>query len=451
MARKLLACSVGILSIMVAVPGMAAAEVSENVLRLDRPSQPAQVSSQSSYTRIDPRQLAATSTARAGAAGSQRQTQSTATATPPVNARPAAQAASRQTAVRRASGEAASVGSQRPSRTSVTSPSQNRPVVSAAVQTPASRRPAVPAPVLGPASQSQATGPVDDRPASEVSLFPELAPYVADSREMEAAPWQKIGAPYEVRGVWYIPAAEPDYDETGTASWYGPGFHGQTTANGELFDQTIPSAAHPTLPIPSLVEVTNLANNRSIVVRVNDRGPFAGDRLIDLSQRGAELLDFRDSGTAQVRVRYVGPASREPLVTAANLAPAPAQTNRMPAPRTQTARRPETPTSVPSPTQPRRPANVEAVGTGRSGRQTTTNVSAGGATLQLGAFSSRANAERAQRQAASLGVTSIRETTVNGRQLFRVILNAPTPEAAAQARDRALSLGLGATVIASLN
>lgn len=121
----------------------------------------------------------------------------------------------------------------------------------------------------------------------------------------------QVGKPYKVAGRWYKPRHDENYDNTGLASWYGPNFHGRETANGEIFDQYALSAAHPTLPLPSYVRVTNLENNRSIVVRVNDRGPFAHGREIDLSQRTAEMLGFINKGTARVRVKYVGKAPLE--------------------------------------------------------------------------------------------------------------------------------------------
>lgn len=125
-------------------------------------------------------------------------------------------------------------------------------------------------------------------------------------KSQNKAPWQKIGAPYKVNGMWYIPASQNEYDEIGEASWYGSKFHGKKTANGEIFDMNEISIAHPTLPIPCLVEVTNLENGLSIIARVNDRGPFANDRLIDVSMKAAELLGFKSKGTAKVRVKYVG-------------------------------------------------------------------------------------------------------------------------------------------------
>lgn len=120
----------------------------------------------------------------------------------------------------------------------------------------------------------------------------------------------QTGKPYTIAGRVYVPKKDArGYSEVGTASWYGPGFHGRKTANGEYFDQNSITAAHTTLPLPCYVRVTNLKNNRSIVVRVNDRGPFAHNRVIDLSQKTAEALDFRHFGTAQVKVEYIGKAS----------------------------------------------------------------------------------------------------------------------------------------------
>lgn len=126
----------------------------------------------------------------------------------------------------------------------------------------------------------------------------------------------KIGNPYKIGGQWYYPADIPNYDETGTASWYGPQFHKKRTANGEIFDMNEVSAAHPILPMPSYVEVTNLNNGRQLVVRVNDRGPFAKGRVIDLSRRAAQLLGFDMQGTAPVRVRRIYPDSNDRVTPA---------------------------------------------------------------------------------------------------------------------------------------
>ena len=121
----------------------------------------------------------------------------------------------------------------------------------------------------------------------------------------------KLGKPYTVAGVWYYPKVDYDYLETGIASWYGPGFNGEKTANGETYDQTELTAAHRTLPMPSMVRVSNLENGRSVVVRINDRGPFKNGRIIDLSKRAAELLEIIGKGTAKVRVTILPHESRQ--------------------------------------------------------------------------------------------------------------------------------------------
>src|SRR5439155_11219319 len=146
--------------------------------------------------------------------------------------------------------------------------------------------------------------------------------------------------PYQVKGVWYTPRADYSYDETGTASWYGPGFDQQLTADNEIYDMNQLSAAHKTLPLPSVVQVTNLQNGRELRLRVNDRGPFVDGRIIDLSRRAAQLLGFETIGTATVRVRIMkeesievaeaamrGGTGRVVLAQAAASEPAPAPRN----------------------------------------------------------------------------------------------------------------------------
>ena len=133
-------------------------------------------------------------------------------------------------------------------------------------------------------------------------------PVVAD-RTVQVPPnagVYKVGQPYQIDNVWYYPREQPDYDETGIASWYGPDFYGKSTANGEIYDGNQLTAAHKTLPLPVNVRVTNLENGKSIIVRVNDRGPYARGRIIDLSRKAAELLDVVRAGTAKVRVTYLG-------------------------------------------------------------------------------------------------------------------------------------------------
>lgn len=138
------------------------------------------------------------------------------------------------------------------------------------------------------------------------------APAAAAPSAGAAAGVVKVGAPYVVRGVRYVPRVEPGYDEVGVASWYGPGFHGRRTANGDIYDMEALTAAHTTLPMPSRVRVTNLENGASVVLTVNDRGPFAKGRIIDVSRRAARELGFLRQGIAHVRVQAIGgpPAAR---------------------------------------------------------------------------------------------------------------------------------------------
>ena len=121
----------------------------------------------------------------------------------------------------------------------------------------------------------------------------------------------RVGKPYTVAGRVYVPEEDTSYQAEGMASWYGDDFHGRQTANGEVFDMGSLTAAHPTLPMPSYARVTNLRNGKSLIVRVNDRGPYHGNRLIDVSNKAAELLDFKGNGVARVRVEYVGRAPLE--------------------------------------------------------------------------------------------------------------------------------------------
>lgn len=147
-------------------------------------------------------------------------------------------------------------------------------------------------------------------------MFPESKWGVSASRRVAGAGERipkgggtyKVGAPYQVGGRWYKPREQPDYDRVGIASWYGSDFHGRKTANGEIFDMHALTAAHPTLPMPSYAYVTNLSNNRTILVRINDRGPYVGDRMVDLSKASARALGLLSGGTGRVRVRYAGPA-----------------------------------------------------------------------------------------------------------------------------------------------
>lgn len=127
----------------------------------------------------------------------------------------------------------------------------------------------------------------------------------ADLTNDASSGYFKIGNPYEIEGVSYFPQNYDDFDETGVASWYGPDFHGKPTANGEIYDSFTMTAAHQTLPLPSMVKVTNLRNGKSVIVRINDRGPFARNRIIDVSEKAADELGFKDQGTTEVRVQLL--------------------------------------------------------------------------------------------------------------------------------------------------
>ena len=145
---------------------------------------------------------------------------------------------------------------------------------------------------------------------SETQLVSHWAKQVAGSENAQSGTY-KIGNPYKVGSVWYYPKENFKLVETGIASWYGPGFHAGNTANGEVYDQDELTAAHRTLQLPSLVRVTNLENGRSIVVRVNDRGPFKNGRIMDVSRRAADLLGFINKGTARVRIEVMESESRQ--------------------------------------------------------------------------------------------------------------------------------------------
>lgn len=169
--------------------------------------------------------------------------------------------------------------------------------------------------------QSVATAHAPPVPAVPVRLAASAtSPTAAPSPAAAAAPGAvprvkgvyKVGKPYDIGGVTYVPTEDPGYDKVGLGSWYGPDFHGKQTANGELFDMGALTAAHPTMPLPSYAWVTNLRNGRTILVRVNDRGPYKPGRIMDLSRASARVLDFERHGVTEIRVRYAGRAPLDP-------------------------------------------------------------------------------------------------------------------------------------------
>lgn len=153
------------------------------------------------------------------------------------------------------------------------------------------------------------TGIVNDTTKFSPAAYGPASERVTRSRHVPRGGGRRVvGKPYRINGRRYVPRLNRRYSKVGTASWYGPNFHGRRTANGEIYDQFALSAAHPTMPLPSYARVTNLANGHSLVVRVNDRGPYASGRIVDLSGAAAQRLGYRKDGLATVHVRYVGPA-----------------------------------------------------------------------------------------------------------------------------------------------
>jgi rare lipoprotein A len=216
--------------------------------------------------------------------------------------------------------------------------------------------------------------------------------------------------PYAINGRWYYPQAQPDYDEIGLASWYGASEQSHHTANGEIFDQYGLTAAHKTLPLPSIVEVTNLANGRRIQVRLNDRGPFVDGRLIDLSRHAAEELGFDRQGLARVRVRYISPAP--PLaaqgVMQARLSP----------------HRAVIAEPAPTPVLSAAPEAAMAIAIAPEPASATPDADASEADfrVQVGAYASRADASRAASQLGD-GVRYMIEPVQGiGATLYRVVL-----------------------------
>lgn len=235
--------------------------------------------------------------------------------------------------------------------------------------------------------------------------------------------------PYQIKGIWYYPQADPHYDVKGVGSWYGEQFHNRRTANGEIFDMDAVSAAHKTLPLPSLVEVTNLDNGRKMVVRVNDRGPFVGDRVIDLSRAAADQLGYRRQGVARVRVRYVGPAPKSAFDGRQF-----AGGSSLPAPRREAPREEAEPRWPDEPP----PVRTQIIPPRQSGFK-----------VQAAAFSSRENAERAVAQLKGAGAAIIEPLERVGGTLYRVTVPAGEDESQAWSlRERVVELGYsGATVL----
>jgi len=266
-----------------------------------------------------------------------------------------------------------------------------------------------------------------------------------------------IGQPYNVAGVRYRPREQLGYDKVGRASWYGELFQGRRTANGEIYDMDRLSAAHPTLPLPVYAQVTNLQNGRTIVVRVNDRGPYANDRIIDLSRRSAEALGFRRKGTAEVRVKYLGRAplngddsyeqrflasrglqryaatskpnlgGRDPIDVASlpgkSAPPLPERPER-PIVAAALPVTPKAPSGKAGPFgwQTKLKASPESTGSIGPPAQASPRkaVLASGPAIQAGSFKNKDNAERARATLSAIAPVDVAEVDVGGQRYYRV-------------------------------
>lgn len=205
----------------------------------------------------------------------------------------------------------------------------------------------------------------------------------------------KVGKPYKIFGTWYYPKEDYKYSEVGIASWYGKDFHAKKTANGEKYDMNTLTAAHRTLPLPSVVRVTNLENGRSLVLRVNDRGPYAKNRIIDISKRGAALLGYQTQGTAKVRVEILEKESK--MIKDALLG------------------KPVNPRAY---TVASAPAATPSV----SSQKIQTSKKSGQIFVQAGSFSQEVLASDLRHKLAKFGTTRIAEADVNNMTFYRVRL-----------------------------
>lgn len=285
----------------------------------------------------------------------------------------------------------------------------------------------------------------------------------------------KIGKPYVVEGQTYYPKENYDLVETGIASWYGPGFHGSKTANGEKFDTNELTAAHRTLQMPSLVRVTNLENGRSVIVRVNDRGPFARNRVIDLSSRAADLLDFKAKGTAKVRLEVL---SKESLQIA-QMAKSGQSTKGVEIAMNQGGRlTPPSGTTIPASGAYQTASNQIPAGAGtgvpqdsmitaeplsaasvpvhqdQDGRLmpdpvvTQLPVRPSNIYIQAGSFTVYDNAQRLKSTLSATGNSSIQAANIGGRQFYRVRVGpVPDVQSADQMLNRVVAMGNSQAII----
>ncbi len=210
--------------------------------------------------------------------------------------------------------------------------------------------------------------------------------------------YYKVGAPYQIKNEWYHPKEDHNYDEVGISSWYGSEFHNKKTANGGIFNRNALTAAHRTLPLPSIVRVTNLENNRSIVLTVNDRGPFSKKRILDVSEKAAEKLGFKNKGTTKVRVQFLPEETKKllPTIPGAN-DKASAIKNSNPS------------AAIADDSTNAAPVN-----------KSTKTVNTSGHYIQAGTFSMLDNAKNVEKKLSSVGNASIIPVTANGKSMYKV-------------------------------
>ncbi len=291
---------------------------------------------------------------------------------------------------------------------------------------------------------------------AETQFLIHTAKRVAPEQPAPSEGTYKVGKPYQIENTWYYPKEDFEYDESGIASWYGAEFHGRKTANGELYDMNALTAAHRTLPMPSFVRVTNLENGRSLVLKVNDRGPFAKGRIIDISRRGAQLLGFQGQGTARVRVQILADQSRaiaarlrnqEDLarigspITVDRLPKASVSAEALPAP--EGAKPSPTVQATPAPAPAPKPiaqaverAAVNPVD--QEVRQVAvkpTNIF-----VQAGAFGVFENANKVRARLSGLGNVFLDQVLINDRDLYRVRVG---PVASVEEADKLLNRVIG--------
>jgi rare lipoprotein A len=236
----------------------------------------------------------------------------------------------------------------------------------------------------------------------------------------------KVGSTYKIQGKRYHPKETYNYTETGTASWYGPGFHGKMTANGEIFDENEFTAAHRTLQLPSIIRVTNLSNGRTIILRVNDRGPFAHDRILDVSDRAASVLGFKHKGTAKIRLEVLGEPSHEvarrakagqstkgyEIALNQGKAPLPDQS--------QNIQQVALTEPAPKVTPLHKPMPVEAVSLAAPPKPPM--LGTGKLYVQAGSFSNEQNALNYSKKMSSYGPSKVYLTRLNDKPFYRVRL-----------------------------